>query len=88
MGVLAPRLRTLEGSACPPIDTSSNFPVHVSAESHLNISPNLSEVISEVSEPYDNFWLESFNFYELGAQEQFRNLTTIFENTLLVPTNI
>ena len=51
MGVLAPRLRTLDVSARPPIDTSGNFPAHVSAESPLNISPNLSEVISKVSEP-------------------------------------
>ena len=55
MGVLARRLRTLDVSTRPPINTSGNFPVHVSAESPLNISPNLSEVISEVSEPYDNF---------------------------------
>jgi hypothetical protein len=55
MGVLARRLRMLEVSTRPPINTSGNFPVHVSAESPLNISPNLSEVISEVSEPYDNF---------------------------------
>ena len=36
----------------PPIDTSGNFPAaaHVSAESPSNISPNPSEVISEVSE--------------------------------------
>ena len=46
MGVLAPRLRTLDGSACPPIDTSGNFQAHVSAESPLNTSPNPSEVIS------------------------------------------
>ena len=45
------RLRTLDVSSRPPIDTSGNFPAHVSAESPLNISPNLSEVISEVSEP-------------------------------------
>ena len=51
MGVLATRLRTLDGSARPPIDTSRIFPTHVSAESPLNISPNLSEVISEVIEP-------------------------------------
>ena len=51
MGVLAPRLRTLDVSARPPIDTRGNFPAHMSAESPLNISPNLSEVISEVSEP-------------------------------------
>ena len=30
-------------------------PEHVSEELALNISPNPSEVISEVSEPYDNF---------------------------------
>ena len=46
MGVLAPRLHILDGSACPPIDTSGNFPSHVSAESPLNTSPNPSEVIS------------------------------------------
>ena len=51
MGVLAPRLRTLDVSARPPIDTSGNFMAHVSAESPLNIFPNLSEVISEVLEP-------------------------------------
>ena len=51
MGVLAPRLRTLDGSARPPIDTSGNFPAHVSAESPSNISPDPSEVISEVSDP-------------------------------------
>ena len=38
-------------SAQPPIDVSGNFPAHVSAESPSNISPNPSEVISEVSEP-------------------------------------
>ena len=39
MGVLAPCLRTLDGSALPPIDMSRNLPA----------SP--SEVITEVSEP-------------------------------------
>ena len=34
-----------------PIKTSRNFPAHMSAESPSNISPNPSEVISEVSEP-------------------------------------
>ena len=43
MWVLAPHLRTLDVSARPPIDTSGNFPVHVSAESPFNIT--------EVSEP-------------------------------------
>ena len=46
MGVLAPHLRTLDVSARPPIDTSGNFLVHMSAESPLNTSPNPSEVIS------------------------------------------
>ena len=49
-GVLAPRLRTLDGSASPPIDTIGNLQAHMSAESPLNISLNLSEVISEVTE--------------------------------------
>ena len=50
-----------EGLACAdpgartPIGASGNFPAHVSAESHSNISPNPSEVISEVSESYDDF---------------------------------
>jgi hypothetical protein len=55
MGVLAPRPRMLDVSPHPPIDTSENFPAHVCAESPLNISPNLSEVISEVSEPLGNY---------------------------------
>ena len=33
------------------VSMSGNFPGHVSAESPSNISPNPSEVISEVSEP-------------------------------------
>jgi hypothetical protein len=41
MGVLAPRLRTLVMSARPPINMSENFPTHMSAESPLNIFPNL-----------------------------------------------
>ena len=41
MGVLAPLLSTLDGSARPLIDTSGNLLAHVSAESPLNISPNL-----------------------------------------------
>ena len=35
----------------PPIDSSGNFPAHMSAESPSNISPNPLEVISKVSEP-------------------------------------
>ena len=37
--------------ARPPISMSGNFLPHMSAESPSNISPNPSEVISEVSEP-------------------------------------
>ena len=51
MGVLAPGSAQVRPSARLPIDTSGNFPAHMSAESPSNISPNPSEVISEVSEP-------------------------------------
>ena len=44
-------LRTRDPPLGTPIDTSGNFPVHMSAESPSNISPNPSKVISEVSEP-------------------------------------
>ena len=49
--VLAPGSAHARPSAQPPIDTSGHFPAHISAESPSNISPNPSEVISEVSEP-------------------------------------
>jgi hypothetical protein len=39
-----------------PHHMSENFPGHMSAESPLNISTKPSKVISEVSEPMDNFW--------------------------------
>jgi hypothetical protein len=51
MGVFAPGSAHARPSAQPPIDTRGNFPAHMSEESPLNISPNPSEVISEVSEP-------------------------------------
>ena len=51
MGVLTPGSAHARPSARPPINTSGNFPAHVSADSPSNISPNPSEVISEVSEP-------------------------------------
>ena len=51
MGVLVPGSAHARPSARTPIDTRENFPAHVSAESPSNISPNPSEVISEVSEP-------------------------------------
>ena len=52
MGVLATGSAHARPSARPPIDMSGTFPVHMSAESPSNISPNPSEVISEVLEPY------------------------------------
>ena len=58
MGVLAPVSAHAGPSAQPPIDTSGNFPARVSAESPSNISPNPSEVISEVSELYDKPFLD------------------------------
>ena len=51
MGVHAPGSAHARPFAQPPIDTSGNFPAHMSAESPSNISPNPSDVISEVSEP-------------------------------------
>ena len=55
MGVLAPGSAHARPSTQSPINMRRNFPAHVSAESPLNISPNPSEVISEVSEVYDDF---------------------------------
>ena len=55
MGVLAPVSAHAGPSAQPPIGTSVIFPARVSAESPSNISPNPSEVKSEVSEVYDDF---------------------------------
>ena len=55
MGVLAPGCAHARPSTWPPIDISGIFPAHVSAGSPSNISLDPSEVISEVSEPYNNF---------------------------------
>ena len=55
MGVLAPVSAHAGLSAQPPIGTSGNFPACVFAESPSNISHNPSEVISEVSEVYNDF---------------------------------
>ena len=55
MGVLAPVSAHAGPYAQPPIGTSGNFLARVSAESPSNISHNPSEVISEVSEVYNNF---------------------------------
>ena len=62
MGVLAPLTAHAGPSAQPPIGTSRNFPARVSAESPSNISPNPSEVISEVSELYDKPFMNIFDF--------------------------
>jgi hypothetical protein len=51
IGVLAPGSAHNRPSARPPIDTSGIFTPHMSAESPSIISPNPSEVISEVSKP-------------------------------------
>ena len=50
-GGLAPGSAHRRPSARPLINMSGNFLAPVSAESPSNISPNPSEVISEVSEP-------------------------------------
>ena len=41
MGVLVPGSAHARPSTQTPIDTSENFPAHMSAESPSNISPNL-----------------------------------------------
>ena len=51
MGVLVPGSAHAILSTGPPINMSGNYLAHMSAESPSNISPNPSEVISEVSEP-------------------------------------
>ena len=56
MGVLAPVSTHVGHSAQPPIVASGNFQAHMSAELPSNISPNPSEVISEVSELYDKLF--------------------------------
>ena len=55
MGVLAPVSALAGPSAQPPLDVSGNFPAGMSAESPSNISPKSSEVLSEVSDVYDDF---------------------------------
>ena len=55
MGGRAEGLACADPGARTPIGTSGNFPARVSAELPSNISPNPSEVISKVSEVYDNF---------------------------------
>ena len=44
MGVLVPGSAHARPFTRPPIDTSGNFPAHMSAESPLNISPNLQQL--------------------------------------------
>ena len=66
MGVLAPVSAHAGHSAQPPIGTSGNFPARVSAELPSNISPNPSEVISEVSELYDKPFLDIFDFSQFS----------------------
>ncbi len=70
MGVLAPLSPHTGLSAQPPIGTSGNFPACVSAELPSNISPNPSEVISEVSELYDKPFLDIFDFSQCSGQNR------------------
>ena len=70
MGVLAPVSAHAGHSAQPPIVTSGNFPARLSAESPSNISPNPSEVISEVSELYDKPFLDIFDFSQFSGQNR------------------
>ena len=66
MGVSLP----VPHSAQPPIGTSGNFPARVSAESPSNISPNPSEVISEVSELYDKPFMDIFDVSQFSGQNR------------------
>ena len=70
MGVLAPVSAHAGHSAQPPISTSGNFPARVSAESPSNISPNPSEVISEVSELYDKPFMDIFDVSQFSSQNR------------------
>ena len=70
MGVLAPVSAHAGLSAQPPIGTSGIFPARVSAELPSNISPNPSEVISEVSELYDKPFLDIFDFSHFSGQNR------------------
>ena len=70
MGVLAPVSAHAGPSAQPAIGTSGNFPAHMSAESPSNISPNPSEVISEVTELYDKPFLDIFDFSQFSGQNK------------------
>ena len=57
-------VRTHAGpSAQPPINVGGNFPAHVSAELSLNIFPNSSEVISEVSQRLSRIYLKLADFH-------------------------
>ena len=70
MGVLAPVSAHAGPSAQPPIGTSGNFPAYVSAELPSNISPNPSEVISEVLELYDKPFLDIFDLSQFSGQNR------------------
>ena len=70
MGVLTPMSTQVGPSAQPPIGTRGNFPARMSAESPSNISPDPSEVISEVSEIYDKPFLNIFEISRLSGQNR------------------
>ena len=56
MGVLAPESAYSRPFTWNPINMSGIFLANVSAELPSYISPNRLELISKVSEPWDNFW--------------------------------
>ena len=55
MGVLAPGSAHARPSAHPPIDSSGNFPAHVSAESSSNISPTPQKSYPKSRNPMTTF---------------------------------
>ena len=56
---------------------SGNFPVHVSAESPSNNSPNPSEVISEALEPFGQLLKFSKKIVEEGQLELYKGSETL-----------
>ena len=70
MGVLAPVSAQAGPSAQPPIGSSGNYLARVSAELPSNISPNPSEVKSEVSELYNKSFLDIFESSQFSSQNR------------------
>jgi hypothetical protein len=78
MGVLAPGSAHARPSARPPIDTSGNFPAHVSAESLFEISQFSGKnrvILGGRGVPEIIFLFESSYFCYLGAHAKICNPT-------------